>query len=354
MEKTRLVKDGALSKLNIELGNAKPAGKYKEVATPNQKTIEEVSKFLKIRPANLIKTLIYKVTAEGEKPVFVAVLVRGDHEVVDAKLSSALFDGSVVKTRDIALEFADEADVRKITGAATGFAGPIGLKGKIAGVLADAAVFGDESFVVGANKNDLHLTSVSWADCGIGRLADIRRAVDGDKCPNCSGGTLLERRGIEVGQVFYLGTKYSEKMHAVYLDEGGKEKAMVMGCYGIGIGRTAAAAIEQNHDDKGIIWPLPIAPFHVEVISIGNDEKTVKMAEKVYGELVEAGIEVLYDDRNERPGVKFADADLIGIPYHAIIGKKAVEDGKIEFKVRKTGERNMLSIEEVIKKVVQR
>ena len=158
----------------------------------------------------------------------------------------------------------------------------------------------------------------------------------------------MEKRGIEVGQVFYLGTKYSKKMHAVYLDENGKEQLMEMGCYGIGIGRTAAAAIEQNYDDKGIIWPLAIAPFHVEVISVGEDAKVKKMAEDVYDELGYAGLEVLFDDRDERPGVKFADADLIGIPYHAIIGKKAVEEGKIELKVRKTSERKMVDAKHIV------
>ena len=348
VEKARLAKASAIQKMNAELKTTAVIGKYKEVSTPGKKTIEEVSKFLKIKPMDLVKTLIYKVSHEGKQPVFVAAMVRGTHEIVDSKLVGALFDGGIIETRDVTLELASDADVKRLTGASVGFAGPIGLKGKDIKIIADVSVYDNGKFIVGANKDDTHLTDVTVGDCGVSFFADIRRACDGDKCPECSNGKLLEKRGIEVGQVFYLGTKYSKKMHAVYLDENGKEQLMEMGCYGIGIGRTAAAAIEQNYDDKGIIWPLAIAPFHVEVISVGEDAKVKKMAEDVYDELGYAGLEVLFDDRDERPGVKFADADLIGIPYHAIIGKKAVEEGKIELKVRKTSERKMVDAKHIV------
>ncbi len=345
VEKTRLAKVGQLQKMNEELKQAKPDGKYVEVSTPGKKTIEEVALFLKVKSSELVKTLIYKATAEKKEPVFVAVLLKGDHELVDAKLTNALFDQGIVDTRDIVLELAGESEVKALTGADVGFAGPIGIKAK---VLADASVYGDERFVVGANKTDAHLVGVSWADCNIIAFADVRRARQGDRCPECSSGSLLEKRGIEVGQVFHLGTKYSEKMKAVYLDEAGKDNFMVMGCYGIGISRTAAAAIEQNHDDKGIIWPVQIAPYHIQLITMGVDEKTREVAENIYYELEEAGVQVLFDDRDERPGVKFADADLIGVPYQAIIGKKAMAEGKIEFKVRKTGERSMVELPDII------
>ncbi|PIR17343.1 MAG: proline--tRNA ligase [Deltaproteobacteria bacterium CG11_big_fil_rev_8_21_14_0_20_49_13] len=343
VEKTRLAKPNQLHKMNEELKDARAASKYVEVPTPGKKTIPEVALHLKVKSSELVKTLIYKIASEKNKSLFVAVLVRGDHEIVEAKLTNALFDLKLVDTRDIVLELAGENDVKALTGADVGFAGPIGIKTK---VIADALVFGDEHFVVGANKTDAHLVGVAWADCNISGFADLRRARQGDKCPECSSGSLLEKRGIEVGQVFHLGTKYSEKMKAVYLDESGKDQFMVMGCYGIGISRTAAAAIEQNNDENGIKWPLPIAPYHVELIVMGADEKTKEVADKTYHELQEAGIEVLYDDRDERPGVKFADADLIGIPYHVVIGKKAIAEGKVELKIRKTGERKMVSLQE--------
>ncbi len=345
VERTRTISDKELERLNAELKSKKPAKKYQEVATPGKKTIDEVSAFLKVKPSELVKTLIYYVESR-EKPFPVAVMLKGNTEVVEAKLIQALSHTGLIKEPDAILILASEDNVKSITGADVGFAGPIGLKGDIK-VLADASVFGDGQFVVGANKTDAHLRGVEWSDCGIHAFVDVRRAADNDKCPAC-GGVLQEKRGIEVGQVFYLGTKYSSKMRAVYLDENGKEQFMVMGCYGIGITRTAAAAIEQNHDDKGIIWPLAIAPFHVEIISAGEDEKVKAMADSVYVELQAAGLEVLYDDRPERPGVKFADADLIGIPYHVIVGKKAIEAGKLEMKVRRTGERTMVEVREIV------
>ncbi len=351
VEKTKLVHDKVLAELNSKVAGAKGEKKYIEVSTPDKKSVDEVATFLKVKPVNLVKTLLYKASVEGAEPVFIAALLRGNHELIEAKFVRAITDAGFVKSGDVMLELAGETDVVKLTGAPVGFAGPQGLREKGLRVIADAAVISDDAFVTGANKGDAHFVGVTWADCGVERVADIRRAVSGDVCVHCDGGGLDEKRGIEVGQVFFLGTKYSEKMHAVYLDENGKEQFMVMGCYGIGIGRTAAAAIEQNHDDKGIIWPVAIAPFHVEVISAGEDAIVKETSEKVYNELTNAGLEVLFDDRNERPGVKFADADLIGIPYHVVVGKKAIEAGALEVKNRKTGERKMMQTSEIIELV---
>ncbi|MBI2975207.1 MAG: proline--tRNA ligase, partial [Deltaproteobacteria bacterium] len=252
------------------------------------------------------------------------------------------------------LTMADAAAVKKLTGAEVGFAGPVSLPAEVQGIgkvriIADISIEGISNAVTGANKTDYHLTGVCDArDFKAEKYIDLSSVKKGDVCPKCGKGKLDIVRGIEVGQVFKLGTKYSEALKAVFLDENGKENPMIMGTYGIGIGRTAAAAIEQNNDENGIIWPLPLAPFHVELISVGEDSKVSETAEKIYAELMKNGIEVLFDDRAGRPGVKFADADLIGIPYQAIIGKKAIEQGKIEFKIRKTGERKMVGAKDII------
>lgn len=229
---------------------------------------------------------------------------------------------------------AEENVVRDVTGAPSGFAGPIGLNIPI---YADQEIKAMSNFVVGANEADMHLTGVCLSDFNVVKFADIRRAQAGDPCPHC-GAPYEEHRGIEVGQVFYLGTKYSKPMKAVFLDEKGESKVIYMGCYGIGIGRTAAAAIEQNHDEHGIIWPLPIAPFHVQVIPLSVDEDVLKVSEDIYQRLCEGGVEVLIDDRDLRAGVKFADADLIGIPYRIVVGAKGLKDGVVEIKERKGGD----------------
>ena len=307
------------------------------VSTPGHKTVEDVTAFLNLPAAKLVKTLVY--LADG-KPV--AVLLRGDHAVNEIKLKKVLGATELV--------MADPATVEKRTGAPVGFAGPIGLFD--VSIVADFEVKNLVNAVVGGNAADRH-----WIDASPGRdfnpdrYADLRNALTGDECPRCSQPMRIVR-GIEVGHVFMLGTKYSEKMKATYLDQQGQEKNILMGCYGIGIGRTAAAAIEQNHDAKGIIWPVPIAPFHVHVIALadksGKVQATVNELEE---QLEKAGVEVLLDDRDERPGVKFNDADLIGIPYQIVIGEKGLAQGQVELKERRTGTVTKLAPHEVVPRV---
>ncbi|TLY22983.1 MAG: proline--tRNA ligase [Nitrospirae bacterium] len=294
----------------------------RRVPTPGKKTVEEVTAFLNVPATQLVKTLLYR--ADG-KPV--AVLVRGDHEINEVKLKKALGATDLV--------MADPALVAKLTGAPVGFAGPIGLSG--ATMLADWAVRPLTNIVVGGNAADTHWVDVTpGRDFTPDRYADIRNAIAGDACPRCAK-PLRIVRGIEVGHVFMLGTKYSEKMKAHYLDKQGQECLIVMGCYGIGVGRTSAAAIEQNHDAKGIIWPAPIAPFHVHILPLAGKGKVLEAAIALETELTRAGIEVLVDDRDERPGVKFNDADLIGCPHQVVIGEKNLSQGLMELKERRTG-----------------
>ena len=304
------------------------------VPTPGQKTVEEVTAFLKVPASKLVKTMLY--LADG-KPV--AALLRGDQAVNEIKLKKILGAAELI--------MADPATVEKLTGAAVGFAGPIGLSG--VSIVADFSVKPLVNVVVGGNAADRH-----WIDVTPGRdfipdrFADLRNAVAGDACPRCSK-SLRIVRGIEVGHVFMLGTKYSEKMRATYLDPQGHEKVVVMGCYGIGVGRTAAAAIEQNHDAKGIIWPSPIAPFHVHMLPLADKSGNVQAtATDLEDQFEKAGIEVLVDDRDERPGVKFNDADLIGIPYQLVIGEKGLAQGQVELKERRTGTVTKLAPAEVL------
>ena len=303
------------------------------VSTPSKKTVEEVTAFLNVPAAQLVKTLLYRA---DEKTV--AVLLRGDHDVNEIKLKK------VLGVTDLAL--ADPATVEKLTGAPVGFAGPIGLSGVT--LLADLAVKNLVNVVVGGNAADAHWVNANpGRDFTPGRYADLRNAVVGDACPRC-GKPMRIVRGIEVGHVFMLGTKYSEKMKATYLDQQGQDRFIVMGCYGIGVGRTAAAAVEQNHDAKGIIWPAPIAPFQIHVLPLGDKSgKVLAAAQALEMDLEKAGIEVLLDDRDERPGVKFNDADLIGCPYHVVIGEKNLAQGQIEIKERRTGAVTKLSPAEI-------
>jgi len=303
------------------------------VPTPGQKTVEEVTAFLKVSAAQLVKTLLY--LADGKQ---VAILVRGDHAVNEVKVKKVLGATDLV--------MADPATVEKLTCAPVGFAGPMGLSG--VRLVADLALKGLVNVVVGGNAADRHWVDVTpGRDFTPDRYADLRYAVAGDACPRCTKPMRIVR-GIEVGHVFMLGTKYSEKMKAVYLDQKGQEQAIVMGCYGIGVGRTAAAAIEQNHDAKGIIWPAPIAPYHVHILPLGDKTgKVLTMAHTLEADLEKAGIEVLLDDRDERPGVKFNDADLIGCPYQVVIGEKGLAQGQVELKERRTGTVTKLAPAEV-------
>ncbi|MBN3032721.1 MAG: proline--tRNA ligase [Candidatus Saganbacteria bacterium] len=304
-----------------------------EVHTPKVRTVEEVSAFLRIQPSQLIKTLIYE-TERGA----VAALVRGDHAINEAKLKK------VAGVEDLRL--AEAAVIKKVTGAPVGFAGPVGLKG--VRIIADNAVPFIEDGASGANKEDCHLVHIAYGrDYRAELTGDIRYAARADKCPRCERGKFESSRGIEVGHIFKLGTKYSSKMNCVYLDENNREQAMIMGCYGIGVGRTAAAAIEQNNDKDGIVWPAPLAPFAAAIIPANiNEKEQADAAKKLYQELRTAGVDVLFDDREDRMGVKLKDIDLIGIPLKIIIGK-ALKEGKVEIKDRKTGETILKEISSV-------
>jgi prolyl-tRNA synthetase len=293
-----------------------------KVSTPDQRTVEEVSTFLGEPRERFVKTLVY-VTDTG---AVVAALVRGDHELSEPKLKN------VLGCQWVAL--ADEETVARASGAPTGFAGPLGMKAEL--MIADWALRGAKGLVCGANERDAHLVGLDQArDLPDLRFADLRRAGAGDRCPRCAGGVFTAHRGIEVGQTFYLGTKYSAAMHATYLDAQGQHHPMEMGCYGIGITRTVAAAIEQHHDDNGIIWPPPLAPAAVHLVPVNwNDAAIRQTAEELYTQLLTAGVDVLLDDRDERPGVKFKDADLIGLPLRVTIGTKALARQMVELKRR--------------------
>jgi len=304
-----------------------PLGK---VATPNLKSIDDVAAFLKETPQKMVKTLVL----QNEREETVAVLLRGDRKLNEIKLCNYLDCKHI--------QLADEALVRKLTGAPTGFSGPIGISCR---VIADQDLAVMSDFGLGANEENFHLTGANHGrDFQVEAFVDLREAEAGDECPRCSG-ELEAWRGIEVGHVFKLGTKYSEKMHATVLDDQGQERILVMGCYGIGVGRTAAAAIEQNHDENGIIWPMPLAPFQVIVTLLNpNDEAVLAAGEALYTELLDAGIEVLLDDRDERPGSKFKDADLLGIPLRVNVGARGLKEQSFELQERRSGERTMLPI----------
>jgi prolyl-tRNA synthetase len=321
-------------------GTPTPTQPVKKVATPGKHTIAEVSGFFGIPPEKLVKTLVY--LADG-KPI--AVMVRGDREVNEIKLARALG----VDT----LALAGDAAVKEITGATVGFAGPVGLKSP-APVYVDFEVAVLSDFVVGANEDDAHLTGVNIErDFKPAAVGDYRTVAAGDACARCEAGHLKAYRGIEVGQVFALGTKYSKPMGVTFLDVDGQEKPAVMGTYGIGVTRIVASAIEQNHDKDGIIWPVPLAPFEAAVLELQqDDDKVVATAKRLYEDLTAAGIDVLFDDRDERPGVKFKDADLIGIPFRLAVGKKGVAEGIVELKRRNGSEVRKLKIDEAVKIVV--
>jgi len=298
-------------------------------ATPGKASIEEVSEFLGLPPEKFVKTLIYE-TDEGE---LVVALIRGDREVNEIKLLNAL--------PDVAghLRLAPEERVQELTGAPTGFAGPIGLQG--ATILADPSVKAVSNFACGANEADMHYVGANWGRDvpDVASWTDLVLVVEGDPCPRC-GAALEMSRGIEVGHIFKLGTKYSEAMKCHFTDEKGEDHPMIMGCYGLGIGRTVAAAIEQNHDPDGISWPLPLAPFSVLILGLSpNDAAADRAAEALVSELEAKGIDVLYDDRDERPGVKFKDADLVGIPVRAVVGGKSFAAGEIELSLRRDREK---------------
>ena len=307
-------------------------------ATPGARTVEEVTACLKVTADRIVKTLLYQ-SAKGP----VAVLIRGDHEANEIKIKKRL------GLTDI--ELADPETVRRLTGAPVGFAGPVGLKD--VSIIADQAVKALRNVVVGANEDATHYVDAnSGRDFEVQQFADLRNAKAGDPSPR-GDGILQVTKGIEVGHVFMLGTKYSHAMNAMFLDPQGQERLAVMGCYGIGVSRTAAAAIEQNHDAKGIIWPAPIAPVHVHLLPLSQSARVTETARTVYDALVASGVEVLWDDRDERAGVKFNDADLIGAPYQVVIGEKGLAQGTIELKDRRAGKATPMPPDDLPQEVVR-
>ncbi|MCP4898448.1 MAG: proline--tRNA ligase [bacterium] len=304
------------------------------IETPEMKTIDQVADFLGVAPAHLIKTLIFESYEE-----FVAVLMRGDQEVNEVRLKNALDCTH--------LQLATEEKIEKITGGPQGFSGPVGLEG--VRILADPTVMALEHAATGANVKDTHLVGVvPGRDFKPDVVVDLRLAREGEPCGVC-GKPLAEKRGIEVGHIFKLGTKYSSKMDCNFLDNEGQEHPMIMGCYGLGIGRTVAAAIEQNHDEHGVIWPIPLAPYEVVLAVLNSDKpEVVAESEKLYTALLEAGIDVIYDDRPERPGVKFKDMDLIGFPVRIVVGKRSLENGCVEFSLRRDGEKSIVALSDVV------
>ncbi|MGD0836666.1 MAG: proline--tRNA ligase [Polyangia bacterium] len=322
------------------VAGAPSAAAQERVATPGKRTILEVSAFLGLGPQDLVKTLVY--LADG-KPI--GVLVRGDRSLNEIKLKRQL------GVRELVL--AGDKVVEEVTSAPVGFAGPMGLK---IPYYCDAEVWAMSSFVCGANAADAHIKNVvAQRDLTPVACGDFRNAAVGDACPRCDKGHFLGYRGIEVGQVFFLGTKYSAPMKCNFLDVEGKERPMIMGTYGIGVTRIAAAAIEQNHDDAGIVWPLAIAPFEVALLALQpGDPQVSALAERLYLELEQAGIEVLFDDRDERPGVKFKDADLIGLPYRIAVGKKGLAEGVVEVKARRSPEVVKVEIGDVVRTVADK
>lgn len=308
-----------------------------KIYTPHSRTIEELTGFLNTTPDNFAKTLLYN--ADGK---IVAVMVRGDREVNETKLANHL--------GCIDLELASPDDVVKTTGAAVGFAGPVGLDVE---VIADNEIAHMKNFVVGANETEYHYKNVNInRDFTPDYIGDFRNIEVGNLCPKCKNERIKTCRGIEVGHIFKLGTKYTDAMECTYLDENGKQQTPIMGCYGIGVSRCLAAVIEQNCDEGGIAWPVSVAPYHVIVVPVNSkNEKQAALAEDIYQKLLSAGIEVIIDDRAERAGVKFKDADLIGIPVRINVGKKA-EDDEVEFIIRKSGEVSEMTADEAIEEAI--
>ncbi|HKE44467.1 MAG TPA: proline--tRNA ligase [Steroidobacteraceae bacterium] len=315
---------------------AKPSRKLSEVPTPGRRTIAEVSAFLQVSPQQTVKTLL----VEGSEGDVVACVLRGDHELNAVKAQ---------KLPGIAnpLRMANAERVREAAGAEPGSVGPVGLRCK---VYADHGAAQLADFVCGANRPDTHLTGVNWGrDLAEPEAVDLRNVVEGDPSPS-GRGRLGIARGIEVGHVFQLGRKYSEPMKLRVLDEQGREVTPLMGCYGIGVTRIVAAAIEQNHDERGIIWPEPIAPFNVILIPVNaqKSERVRETSERLYRELGAAGIEVLLDDRDARPGVKFADAELLGIPHRLVVGERGLESGRLEYRGRRDSESSEFPLEQAL------
>jgi prolyl-tRNA synthetase len=342
---------------NIELAEAiclkekadAPTQDITEVFTPDCKTIAKVAEFLKLDVTSTVKTMLIKAVDENDQPTIAALVLRGDHNINEIKVEKL---AGVV----IPFEFADEADIIAKTGCAPGSIGPKGLAEKGIRVIADrsAAVMSD--FCAGANKDDYHFTGLNWErDCAEFEVADIRNVVEGDPSPDGQG-TIVIKRGIEVGHIFQLGQQYAEALKATVLDENGKAQVMHMGCYGIGVSRIVAAAIEQNFDEKGIIWPESIAPFDIAIVAMNYDKSEAVRTEcdRLYAELKAKGLDVLLDDRKERPGVKFADCELLGIPHRLVVGDKGLEKGTLEYKYRKAGDNEDIAIADAVEFILSK
>ncbi|WP_047708954.1 proline--tRNA ligase [Plesiomonas sp. ZOR0011] len=318
---------------------AAPSEEMRVVDTPNAKTIAELTEQFNLPVEKTVKTLVVRA-AEGSGHKLVALLVRGDHELNEIKAQKLPLVADP-------LEMADEAEIRAAIGAGPGSLGPVNLPLPI---IADRAVIMLSDFAAGANQDGKHLFGINWErDLPLADVADIRNVVEGDPSPD-GHGTLQIKRGIEVGHIFQLGTKYSEAMKACVQGEDGRNQTMLMGCYGIGVSRVVAAAIEQNHDERGIIWPDAIAPFHVAILPM-NMHKSYRVqeaAEKLYNELQAAGIDVLIDDRKERPGVMFADMELMGIPHVVVIGDRNLDNNELEYKQRRSGEKQMIKSDDIL------
>ncbi|ACN82970.1 proline--tRNA ligase [Brachyspira hyodysenteriae] len=332
---------------NVEKANVKEEEAAKsytdkaleEVHTPDIKTINDLEKFFNTSSKNFIKSIIYK-TEEDE---IILVAIRGDLEINETKLSNAL--------GGLDIELADEETVKEVTGARVGFASPIGLKKKIR-IFADNSIKSVADAIVGGNKDDTHIKNVNIErDFNIDVWGDFRTAKEGDRCPQC-GETLYQKKGLELGHIFKLGDKYTEAFNFKVLDENNKEITPIMGCYGIGVNRALASVIEQNYDDKGIIFPISVAPYEAIVVAIDKEtEDSFKKAEEIYNTLNSIGVETMFDDRKERLGVKLNDCDLIGIPIRIIVGKKSLQKGVVEFKLRKSQESVEVKVEDIIEYV---
>ena len=314
-----------------------PSSKMEKVATPGQHTVDEVSAFFHVSPQRLVKTLLYK--SKGRD---IAALVPGDRELNEIKLAKALDDPDA---RPMTPE-----EIEKLTGAPVGFAGPVGLK---ATIIADELLSAYDGMIVGANANDAHLRGVKIGrDFTAAQAARISMAIAGDRCSSCGKGELALQRGVEIGHIFKLDTKYSKAMRATFLDQDGQERPFIMGCYGFGVSRAVAAAIEQHHDEKGIRWPKSLTPFHVVVTPLNlNDPTTVSTMELVYADLLKAGFDVLLDDRDLRPGPKFKDAELIGVPVRVTLGERNLKDGNCEVYFRLDDKTEIVALGEVVEQV---
>ncbi|MAY36216.1 MAG: proline--tRNA ligase [Spongiibacteraceae bacterium] len=333
---------------NIEMAEAVALGErgaataaLEKVSTPATKTIEEVCKTLSVSPGQTVKTLlVHGADDEGEKSGLIALVLRGDHQLneIKAEKQSGVFSP---------LTLASDEEIKQALGCSAGSIGPVGLT---LPMVIDRSAAELNDFVCGANEDDFHYTGANWErDAELSSIADIRNVVAGDPSPDGQG-NLLIKRGIEVGHIFQLGYKYSEALNAKVLDEAGKEATVTMGCYGIGVTRVVAAAIEQNHDAQGIIWPEAIAPFQLALVPLNmqKSEQVKEATEKLYQELTAAGIDVLMDDRNERPGVKFADIELIGIPHRIVIGDRGLDNGTLEYRHRRAESNEDIRLDDVL------